>query len=200
VTERLAPRDYDETEIAGGLATLPCVARALFACACAERLMAAFRWFCNMTGGASYKVVREALDSAWSPNDADPAAGERDIAALVPGDKEGELPLGSAVAQNAVASVAYALQARRTGDVQTAVWAARQLYEAADAVVQQGAAVQTYVEDIDQEPPVQLMVRGVYAALDAVGSVTSADLLASAWQDGEVFLGFVSGSASQLSS
>ena len=69
---------------------------------------------------------------------------------------------------------------------------ARQLYEAADAVVQQGAAVQTYVEDIDQEP---LMVRGIYAALDAAGGVSPADLLASAPQDSEAFLGFVNGSA-----
>lgn len=104
------------------------------------------------------------------------------------------MPLGSAVAQNAVACVAYALEVRQTGDVQKAVWAARQLYEAADSVVQQGSAVQTYVEDIDQEPPVGLMVRGIYAALDAADSVSSADLLASARQDGEAFLGFVNGS------
>jgi hypothetical protein len=72
--------------------------------------------------------------------------------------------------------------------------AARQLYEAADVVVQ-GAAVQAYVEDIDQEPPVRLMVGGIYAALDAAGIVSSADLRASARRDSEAFLGFVSGSA-----
>lgn len=195
MTERLAPRDYDETEIADRVAVLPSAARALFACACAERLMAAFRWFCDMTSSASYKVVCEALDAAWSPDNARRAPGERDVAALVPGDEEGELMLGSAVAQNAVACVAYALEVRQTGEVQKAVWAARQLYEAADAVVQQSAAVQTYVEDIDQEPPVQLMVGGIYAALDAAGGVSPPDLLASARQDSEAFLGFVNGSA-----
>jgi hypothetical protein len=61
---------------------------------------------------------------------------------------------GAAVAQNAVAAVRYALEACLTGEVQPSVWAARQLYEAADAVVQQGAAVQTYVKDIDREQPV----------------------------------------------
>jgi len=195
VTERLASPDYDESEIAGRLAALPPAARALFACACAERLMAAFRWFCDLTGSASFKVVREALDAAWSPDGAGRAVEAGDVTALVPGDEEGELSLASAVAQNAVACVAYALQVRQTGAVEAAVWAARQLYEAADAVVQQGAAVQAYVEDIDQEPPVQLMARGIYAALDTAASASAADLLARARQDGEAFLGFVNGSA-----
>jgi len=194
VTERLAHGDYDESQIADRLAALPSVARALFACACAERLMAAFRWFCDITGSASFKVVREALDAVWSPDDGDWAAREQDMAALVPGDEEGELSLGSAVAQNAVACVAYALQVCQTGAVQTAVWAARQLYDAADAVVQQGAAVQTYIEDVGQEAPVQLMVRGIYAALEAAGTSSPADLRAGARTDGEAFLRFVTGS------
>jgi hypothetical protein len=195
VTEPQIPRAYDETEIARHLVALPPVARALFACACAERLMAAFRWFCDMTGSASFKVVREALDAAWSPQGAAGAAGASELTALVPGDDDGELSLGSAVAQNAVGCVAYALEVRQTGAVQTAVWAARQLYEAADVVVQQGSAVQTYVEDIDQEPPVQLVVRGIYEALDTAGSVALADLLVRAREDGDAFLGFVNGSA-----
>jgi len=186
--------EYDETEIAGRLAALPSAARALFACACAERLMAAFRWFCDMSGSGSFKAVREALDAAWSPGGAGRPAAASEVAALVPGDGEGEMVLGSAVAQNAVACVAYALEVRQTGEVQKAVWAARQLYEAADAVVQQGAAVQTYVEDIDQEPPVRLVVRGIYAALDAAGSASATVLLARAREDGEAFLGFMTGS------
>jgi hypothetical protein len=195
VTKRLASPRYDETEIAGRLAALPSAGRALFACACAERLMAAFRWFCDLTGSASFEVVRGALDAAWSPGETGRGAGASEVTALLPGDKDGEMYLGSAVAQNAVACVAYALEARQTGEVQTAVWAARQLYEAADAVVQQGSAVHTYVEDTDQEPPVQLVVRGIYAALDAAGSVSPADLIASARNDGDTLLGFVNGSA-----
>lgn len=193
MTDRLAPPEYDESEIATRVAALPSAARALFACACAERLMAAFRWFCDVTGSAGFKMVRETLDAAWS-GDAGRAGSVGEIITLVPGDEEGELSLGSAVAQNAVACVAYALEVRQAGAVQTAVWAARQLYEAADAVVQQGAAVQTYVEDIDQEPPVRLLVRGIYAALDAAGSASAPVLLAGAREDGEAFLGFMTGS------
>lgn len=186
---------YDEKKIAGRLAELSRDARGRFACACAERLMAAFGWFCDVTGSAGSAVLREALDIAWSPGDGGQAAGERDVTALMPSDEDGEPSLGSAVAQNAVACVAYALQVRQTGAVDTAVWAARQLYEAADAVVQQGAAVQTYVEDIDKEPPVQLVVRGIYRALDAAAGSSPADLRAEADGDGEAFLRFVNGGA-----
>jgi hypothetical protein len=152
--------------------------------------MAVYLWFCDVTGSASFKVVREALDVAWSPGNAE-KAGQPSVAELVPGDEEGELTLGSAVAQNAVACVAYALQVRQTGTAEPALWAARQLYEAGDAVVQQGAAVHTYAEDIDHEPPVQLMVRGIHAALDSATSPSPAGLLAAARADGETFLGFV---------
>jgi hypothetical protein len=193
VTEPLATPNYDEGEIAGRIAAMPSSARALFACACAERLMAVFRWFCDMTGSTSFKAVREALDAAWSPDPTVSGAGQRELAELMPDDEEGELALGYAVAQNAVACVAYAVAVRQTGAAEPAVWAARQLYEAADAVVQQGAGVQSYVDNIDQEPPVQLMARGIHVALDSAIDASPAGLLAEARADGEAFLGFVSG-------
>jgi hypothetical protein len=95
---------------------------------------------------------------------------------------------GVAVAQNAVASVCYAIEVRLTGDVQASVWAARQLYEAADAVVQQGAAAQTYVTDIDQEQPVRMMLEGIAAALRDASSPDAADMRSKAQEDGEKFL------------
>lgn len=193
MTEPLATPDYDEGEIAGRVAALPSSARALFACACAERLMAVFRWFCGVTGSTSFTAVREALDAAWSSDQTGSAAGQRELTELMPDDEEGELALGSAVAQNAVACVVYAVQVRQTGAAEPAVWAGRQLYEAADAVVQQGAGVQSYVKNIEQEPPVQLMVQGIYAALDSAIDVPPPDLLAKARADGEVFLSFVRG-------
>lgn len=155
--------------------------------------MAVFHWFCGMTGSANFKMVRQALDAAWSLDTTGVVPGQHEIAELVPDDQEGELALGSAVAQNAVACVAYAVQERQTGGIEPAVWAARQLYEAADAVVQHGAAVQTYLQDIDQEPPVQLVVRGINVALDSVAKTSSAVLLAEARADGDAFLDFVSG-------
>lgn len=195
MNEPIASPEYDETEIAVRLTAMPPTSRALFACACAERLMAAFRWFCDLTGSMSFKAVREALDAAWFPGNATGTASAGDIAALVPGDEEGGLSLGAAVAQNAVACVAYVLEVRQTGAVEAAVWAARQLYEAADAAVQQEAAVQTYVKDIGQEPIVQMMTRGIYSVLDTATSAFPEDLLATAREDGVAFLGFVTGSS-----
>jgi hypothetical protein len=67
------------------------------------------------------------------------------------------------------------------------------LYEAADTVVQQGAAAQTYVTDIVCEQPVRLMLEGIAAALNDVRSLSAADLRARADKDGEEFLAILTG-------
>jgi hypothetical protein len=102
---------------------------------------------------------------------------------------------GAAVAQNAVAGVCYAVEVRLTSDVRAAVWAAQQLYDAADAVVQQGAAAQTYVVDIDQEQPVRVMLEGIAVALSDASSPDAADLRIDAEEDGEKFLAILTGRA-----
>jgi hypothetical protein len=102
---------------------------------------------------------------------------------------------GVAVAQNAVAGVCYAIEVCLTGDVQASVWAARQLYEAGDTVVQQGAAAQTYVTDINREQPVRMMLEGIVAALGDVSNREAADLRVKAEEDGERFLAILTGRA-----
>src|SRR5437660_2822044 len=137
---------YDEDDLAKRLSALSSRARASFACACAERLMPSFRWSCLTTGSGNYEVVRQALDMAWAVGaprqSAELDAMRNRVMEAAPNAGDPELFPGAAVAQNAVAAVCYALEACLTDEVQPAVWAARQLYEAADAVVQQGAAVQ----------------------------------------------------------
>jgi hypothetical protein len=66
---------------------------------------------------------------------------------------------------------------------------------AADAVVQQGAAVQTYVEDIDREQPVAMMLAGIAAALDEVSGPGAADLRTRAEMGGAGFLALLTGQA-----
>jgi hypothetical protein len=100
---------------------------------------------------------------------------------------------GVAVAQNAVAAVCYAMGACLTGDVRASVWVARQLYDAADAVVQQAAATQTYVTDIDRERPVRVMLEGIAAALGNANSPHAADLRVKAEEDGKKFLTILTG-------
>jgi uncharacterized protein YjaG (DUF416 family) len=188
--EQSGALQYSESDMAARIAALSLPERALFACACAERLMPAHRWFCQITGSSNFTVVREALDAAWSA-DVGRAVNVADVIAVMPRDDEMGLFRAWAIARNAVASVAYALEVRLKGDVQASVWAARQLYEAADTVVQQAAPAYTYIENIDQEEPVQLIVRGINSALDDAGNPVHASLIAKARKDGEAFLGFV---------
>jgi uncharacterized protein YjaG (DUF416 family) len=192
-------RGYDENEIAKRLSVLAPRARASFACACAERLMPAYQWFCLATGSGSYDLVREALNLAWTANAPEQIAElgsmRKKVMGSAPDAEDPRMFPGAAVAQNAVAGVCYAMEVCRTGDVQASVWAARQLYEAADAVVQQGAAAQTYVTDIKREQPVRMMLEGIAEALGDASSPGAADLRVQAEEDGERFLAVLTGRA-----
>jgi hypothetical protein len=103
---------------------------------------------------------------------------------------EGPFP-ASAVAENAITCVVYALEVEQTGAAQASVWAARQLYDAADSLVQASAPVHTYVDHIDQEAPVRLFVLGISETIDVLTGGHSADLIARAREDGETFLSFL---------
>lgn len=190
---------YDENELAKKLSVLTPRARASFACACAERLMSAYRWFCLSTGSDNYGLVREALNIAWTANAPEQIAElgslRKRVMGAAPHAGDSRVFPGAAVAQNAVAGVCYAMEVCLTGDVQASVWAARQLYEAADAVVQEGAAAQTYVVDIDREQPVRMMLEGIAAALGDASSPDAADLRVNAEEDGERFLAILTGRA-----
>lgn len=185
-------RNYDENELAKMLSGLTTRTRASFSCACAERLMPTYQWFCLATSSCNYRLVREALNIAWTANAPEQMAElgsmRKRVMDAAPNSEDLRMSPGVAVAQNAVASVCYAIEVCLTGDVQASVWAARQLYEAADAVVQQSAAAQTYVTDIDREQPVRMMHEGIAAALRDASSPDAADLRIKAEEDGERFL------------
>jgi capsular polysaccharide biosynthesis protein len=159
--------------------------------------MSAYRWFCLVTGSDNYGLVREALNMAWTANAPEQIAEldsmRKKLIGAAPHAEDSRMFPGAAVAQNSVAGVCYAMEVRLIGDVQAAVWAARQLYEAADAVVQQGAAAQTYVVDIDREQPVRMMLEGIAAALSGASSPDAADLRINAGEDGEKFFAILTG-------
>lgn len=188
---------YDENELAKALSVLTPRARASFACACAERLMPAYQWFCLAAGPGNYDLVREALNIAWiadAPEQmAELSSLQKRVIGAVPRVEDSQIFPGAAIAQNAVAGVCYAIEVRLTGDVQASVWAARQLYEAADTVVQQGAAAQTYLAEIDLEQPVRIMLEGIAAALGDASGTHAADLRVKAEEDGEKFLAILTG-------
>lgn len=129
---------YDESALRARLAELSVAQRTLFAASVAERWLPAYRAFAENTGRAGIGAVRDALDLAWrptlSPVDYRSASDAADrVQAFMPdggggGDFSADLP----VAANACAAVFYALRTVLTIDVQDAVRAARQGYEAAD--------------------------------------------------------------------
>lgn len=160
--------------------------------------MPSYVWFCRATSSGNLGLVREALDVAWSLPQRDAATpadiGEwrQRVEEAVPSEDDGgELP-GSAVAQNAMACVAYALRAWETDDPREAAWAARQLYEAGDAVAQGASPPHTYVDD-HHAPAVQLALRAIESIFREVMNADPPALFDSAKVDGEELLDLLKG-------
>lgn len=160
-------------------------ARTAFAAACAERLWPLVERYASAISlpEGDRHILRSALDLAWE------AAGgcgrEEDMKgacevteSLVPYEDE-DWVLESGYAQNGIAAIAYAIRSWLSDDPQEAVWAARQVYEAADYGAQRSrpATVRAYSAEVEAElartPVVQAAVRGisedlVFAGKDSV--------------------------------
>lgn len=119
----------------GPLPRLPPVARAAFAAACAERLLAAYRWFHERTGQGDPDALEDALEALWTDliggRSTDLELQQRVAEGLVPSEDDSWMP-ESAFAQHAAAAVAYAIGSRLRDDAEQAAWAARQVYDALD--------------------------------------------------------------------
>ena len=186
---------YDEARIRARLTSVPPELRVAFACAVAERLMPTADWLSLSINRGGPAELRTALDLAWSvAGGSTPAESEveeaRELAeSLVPDDEDDDWTELSPLVQNSAAAVAYAVRTCAAGDPQEATWAARQLYEAADYLVQLVEPEQTYrpIEDGVGEP-VEMAVRGIHAALDRLGSVGVDQLRAEAAADGVAFV------------
>jgi uncharacterized protein YjaG (DUF416 family) len=181
---------YDETALKERVAGLPGSERVLLAAACAERLMPLYQSIASAAGSAGAAGIRSALDLAWSANASAQQAeqAQLEVEDLVPDEGDEDVPVDVALVQNAIAAVAYALRTVGSHDAQDAVWAARQLYEAADYIVQRKAPSQTYIEDLEQEAPVQLVLRGIGSALEDLESASLAQLRTRAQADGDALL------------
>jgi uncharacterized protein YjaG (DUF416 family) len=184
---------YDETVLKERVVRLPGPERTLLAAACAERLMPLYEWIASAAGSAEAASIRSALDLAWSGSaSAEQAAqAQLEIEELVPDEDDEDAPVDVALVQNALAAVVYALRATGSHDAQDVIWAARQLYEAADYIVQREAPNQTYIEDLEQEAPIQLVLRGLTSSLQALESGSLAELRTRAQADGDALLAWV---------
>lgn len=127
--------DYDKSLMAS-LGTLPKQAQAGFAAACAERLYPSYAAFLGVSKRDDHGLVRHALDVAWEGAktgvvaDADSSGlVERCVTVIPADDAEDPIPVH---ADDAIASVAYALQAAAGLDPRAAGWAAEQVTDSLD--------------------------------------------------------------------
>jgi uncharacterized protein YjaG (DUF416 family) len=127
---------FDERELQARLKQLPNKLRVAFAAACAERQLPNYANFSRATGVGDPIRLAGALGRVWDDIEGRTVTDNElqkqldTCMSLLP-DDEVEVQ-GQAYANDAVASVAYAIRARLTGDCQEAVWAARRAYEALD--------------------------------------------------------------------
>jgi len=169
---------YDESQIGGTLDELVVTRRVIFAASCAEWLYPSYEEFVRSSGLGDVAALRVSIDTAWALAGGEAVAPDEverqrtTAESLVPSDGDENWSPLSPLAQNAAASTAYAIRAWLTGDSQEAVWAARQLYEAGDYMVQLGAATQSYAQSTDLDLPASLAVSGIARALEHAGRNT----------------------------
>lgn len=180
---------YDEAQLRAGLEALSPDRRVAFACSVAESSFPLYFAYATASGGGDAPALRAALDLAWSlaagacVSAGDVAAARDTSEGLVPDDEDEDWMLLSPLGQNAAAAVAYAMRTWLTGDAQEAVWAARQLHEAADYLVQLQAPEHEYSES-SSEPPMTIAVQAIESALAGAGTAPIADLREQAEQAG----------------
>lgn len=187
---------YDEGVLGARLARLGRSARTAFAASCAQRLWPLYRRYAALMRPPHLPTLAAALDDVWTAVDAggvDLAAVSATAELMVPDEEDPDWVHESAYAQNAVASIAYAAESWRTDAVQQAVWAARQVYEAADHAAQ-AALPALDLNSPDAEatllghPVVQTALAGIARDLDAVESgVDWVRLRADARRDGQAW-------------
>lgn len=129
--------EFDEAELVRILERSSCRCRAVFAALVASRLSVSFEIFC-LESGRPHSQFTEALNLLWDhlSDDSWPESeslSER-VIELAPAEEDGVWKF-SAQAEDAVASLAYAVLAVGRCSAQDAAWAARRSYEAADNLV-----------------------------------------------------------------
>lgn len=163
---------YDEGVLLRRVSGLDRSSKAAFAAACAERMWPLVERYASAAGIPSEKVksLRTALDAVWRcvSGEAQDVANVQVLAESMIPEEDDQWVFESGYGQNAIAAVAYAARTWLTDQPHEAVWAARQLYEAAEYAAQSqvvGAATfSPEVEDSMRQAPV---VRAALSALNA---------------------------------
>lgn len=128
--------EYDERELIERIGALGRAGKTAFAAACAERLLPLYRRYVDAAGVGAPEELAGIVEQVWEVlrgADHDLTDARQVAVDLVPDDDApGEWVLEGAYAQNAAAAVAYAVGAWLSDDAQQAVWAARQVFDAAE--------------------------------------------------------------------
>jgi uncharacterized protein YjaG (DUF416 family) len=135
----------DEDALSRQLEKLPSQLRVAFAAACAERQMPNYFRFTKATGRGTPECLVRALCDLWDEIEGRSVA-ESELRAqldlclrLFPEEEQGDSGRLGYIAEDAVATVAYAIRARLESGVQDVIWASRRACEALDAYTGAGA-------------------------------------------------------------
>ncbi|MBD7918829.1 DUF416 family protein [Cellulomonas sp. Sa3CUA2] len=165
-------QDYDEEWLLAESCRIDRSARTAFAAACAELLWPVVERYAAAVSlpAERLEVLRGSLDAVWDALDgvdADVAAARATAESMVPFDGDEDWVMEAGYAQSAIAAVVYAARSWLTDDPQEAVWAARQVYEAADYAAQHadGRAVMVYSADVEDELRTATVVRAATRAV-----------------------------------
>jgi uncharacterized protein YjaG (DUF416 family) len=143
---------FDEQSVKERLEEIGPRWRLLFAVSCAERLFPVYKLFSERTQQGAPNRLRSTLDQLWESARREETSREQpflnEYEALIPGDdvERSKRTLLDPLAEDAVATLAYACQCQVTGETGDAVWAARRGYEAVDYVAHG-------LEDMDYDTP-----------------------------------------------
>lgn len=172
---------YDEKLLKLRLEPLDRSAKTAFAAACAQRLMPLYDRYARQVGDSSLQqrlaVIVSAAWAAASGRYVEASRLEADAESMVPDEDDEGWTAGRAYAGNAAAAAAYALRAWLTDDPQEAVWAARQLFDAADlAYFQANPGVSFVTEEENkaslESPVVQSAISAIQRDLEAIEKAT----------------------------
>ena len=128
-------RKFDEMLLMLRLEPLDRAAKTAFAASCAQRLMPLSDRYALQEGALRLERLNVIVSAAWAAASGFEIDARRlweEAESMVSDEDDEGWTAGRAYAGNAAAAAAYALRTWFTNDPQEAVWAARQLYDAAD--------------------------------------------------------------------
>ena len=175
--------NFDEPRLRMAVEKVPTELRGAFGLSCAERLFPAYVKYAKETGRGTPDVLRSILDRQWAGLlragvDINELQADLEVCmGLLPNEDDGNWVPAQAEAEDAVASLAYAIRARLHGHEMNEVWAARRAYEAADHSVLSQDDTITFEEKrenlILSNPLVQVELEHQWRDIQELGQATS---------------------------